>query len=497
MASKIDLAPLPQLDPLSEPSSLSQHWKSWKKRFQTYVAALDIKEDKQKRALLLYQAGKATQEIFETLEGTGEDYKTAKEKLDEYFSPKKNVDYEIFQFCKATQEPGETVDQFVTRLRKLAATCEFHDASRELKSAVIQNCLSKRLRRYALRKDTLKLDELLAKARSLEASETQATGIEKNLPSEEVNRLLHKPQQSKPPVKKPQRQLTQSRSNTCRQCGLIWPHRTKPCPAKGQSCNKCGKPNHFAKMCHTKVTTRTRNTQQRRTQEGVNQVSSELPADEPESSSDDEYLYALNQNRTRSSIPQVTVHINKISVDMIVDTGASIDILDEDTYNKVNHDNTLTLQPSTKRLFAYGSISQLNVLGCFTTNITVKASKKAVTFHVLEGNHGSLLIYTTARDLGILDIQVNQVKDVTTHDRLCTQYPSLFTGIGQLKGVQVKLHIDSTVPPVAQKARRIPLHLHKKVEPRTKQSSTTKHHRESRGSNAMGITTCSDSKKKW
>ena len=102
MALKIDLAPLPQFDLLSEPSSLSKHWKNWMKCFQTYVAALDIKEDKQKRVLLLYQAGEATQEIFETLESTGED-KMAKEKLDEYFSPKKNVDYEIFQFHKATQ----------------------------------------------------------------------------------------------------------------------------------------------------------------------------------------------------------------------------------------------------------------------------------------------------------------------------------------------------------------------------------------------------------
>ena len=83
---------------------------------------MNIKDDKQKRALLLYQAGEATQEIYDTLEETGEDYKTAKEKLDEYFSPKKNVDYEIFWFCKATQHPGETVDQFVTRLQKLAAT---------------------------------------------------------------------------------------------------------------------------------------------------------------------------------------------------------------------------------------------------------------------------------------------------------------------------------------------------------------------------------------
>ena len=162
MASKIDLTPLPQFDPLGEPSSLSQHWKSWTKRFQTYVEALDIKEDKQKRALLLYQAGEATQEIFKTLSDTGEDYKTAKEKLDAYFAPKKNVYFKIFQFRQATQQPGEKIDQFVMRLRKLAATCEFHDASRKIKSVVIQNCLSKRLRRYALCEENLKLDDLLA-----------------------------------------------------------------------------------------------------------------------------------------------------------------------------------------------------------------------------------------------------------------------------------------------------------------------------------------------
>ena len=53
------------------------------------MAALDIKDDKQKGALLLYQAGEVTQEISEALSDTGEDYKAAKEKLDEYFSPKR------------------------------------------------------------------------------------------------------------------------------------------------------------------------------------------------------------------------------------------------------------------------------------------------------------------------------------------------------------------------------------------------------------------------
>ena len=59
----------------------------------------NITEDKQKSALLLYQAVQETrQEIFDTLTETGEDFKTALDKLDEYFLPKKNVDYETFQF---------------------------------------------------------------------------------------------------------------------------------------------------------------------------------------------------------------------------------------------------------------------------------------------------------------------------------------------------------------------------------------------------------------
>ena len=105
--------------------------------------------------MLLYQAGTETQEIFETLADTGNDYATAKTKLDEYFSPKKNVTYEIFQFRQATQQTGESVEQFATRLRKLAANCEFDNVDKEIISAIVQHCLSKHLRRFAHRESPL------------------------------------------------------------------------------------------------------------------------------------------------------------------------------------------------------------------------------------------------------------------------------------------------------------------------------------------------------
>ena len=87
--------------------------------------------------------------------------------------PKKNVDYQEFKLCQMVRQQGETLDQFVTGLWKVAATCEFGNVAKEIKLVVIQNCLSKRLRWYALREDTLTLDNLMAKEHTLEATKME------------------------------------------------------------------------------------------------------------------------------------------------------------------------------------------------------------------------------------------------------------------------------------------------------------------------------------
>ena len=133
-------------------------------------------------------------------------------------------------------------------------------------------------------------------------------------------------------------------------------------------------------------------------------------------------------------------------------------------YKKVNHNSQITLQPSTKQVFTYESATQLHVLGSFDTTITVKNNWTISTLQVLEGSHGSLLGYSTAVALGILNMQLHHITSTPIHEQLFRQYPAPFEGIGQLKGVEVKLHIDTKVPLVAQKARRIPFHLRKKVE---------------------------------
>ena len=250
--ARIDLCSLSPFDPISDPPSIGQRSKTWKKRFETYITALGVTDKKQKRALLLYQAGEATHEIFHTLPDTGasDDYDTAMVKLDAYFTPQCNVDYEIFKFRTSVQQRDETIDQFATRLRKLASTCAFTDAEKEVKSVIIQNFNSKRLRHFALLETDLTLEKLLAKGRAFGLSDAQATGLEHALSSTSLADAPEAVQSVKPKSRrkfqrKPASQPTKS-SKTCRNCGRSWPHATGPCPARGKICNECGKGNHFA-----------------------------------------------------------------------------------------------------------------------------------------------------------------------------------------------------------------------------------------------------------
>ena len=152
----------------------------------------------------------------------------------------------------------------------------------------------------------------------------------------------------------------------------------------------------------------------------------------------------MNIEFTVSKVPTVSVQISGITVNMIIDTGASIDILDEATYNKVHKHNNILLTPSLK-LFAYGSATQLKVLVLcsFQSLISINDAQCVSAFHVLVGNHGFLLSYATAAKLGILQLQVNLIESPCNH--FLKPYPIVFKGIGNLIGVEITVNDKSFV----------------------------------------------------
>ena len=150
------------------------------------MGASGVTDDKQKRQLLLHYAGTDVQDIFYTLPNTGETYTTAKEKITAYFTPRKNTSYNRHMFRKDSQTEGESVAQFVTRLRQLANLCEFGDHIDDfIRDQVIDNCRSKRLRTKLLAERDLKLERVLDFAAAMEASERQAAQMAQD--AERVN----------------------------------------------------------------------------------------------------------------------------------------------------------------------------------------------------------------------------------------------------------------------------------------------------------------------
>mgnify|MGYP001794018754 CR=1 FL=1 len=96
-------------------------------------------------------------------------------------------------------------------------------------------------------------------------------------------------------------------------------------------------------------------------------------------------------------------------------------------------------------------------MGKFTAPIQSSTRTCCDTFYVVEGTSGSLLSWKTSTDLELLKVvQPIITQSTPTVDQLTSEYHDLFQGLGKLKNYQVKLHIDETIPPVAQ------LHRHAK-----------------------------------
>ena len=105
-------------------------WRLWRQKFNNFMRAsgYDQKPEKVQLSMLLSVIGDEALRLHNTWTfADDEQNKLAPvlTRFEEYRQPKKNIVYERFQFWKSTQEVGENIDSFVTRLRQKAKSCEF------------------------------------------------------------------------------------------------------------------------------------------------------------------------------------------------------------------------------------------------------------------------------------------------------------------------------------------------------------------------------------
>lgn len=416
-----------------DPNQLSVSWTRWLRSFNYYIVGRDITDPARKKALLLHLAGLDTQDIFDTLgpapteTATDDDYVQTTKRLNSYFCPMRNIAYERHVFRKIKQDQDETFDQFLTKLRQQAVYCEFKTSQDDqIRDQIIDQCNSNTLRRKILEKGNVSLEDVIKIAKATEITEFQVRKFDTS------NEFSVARVQNQTPRNQASMQRKDSRK--CFRCGREGHLAKDPtCPAAKATCRKCGLKGHFANCCKTKE-----------------QKKKVYMADvkETNDTNNDQFAFHID------SLASAKCYINdKVPLEMLIDTGASSNIIDKETWENLKESKiSCKSWVSNEKLYPYGSAAPLSVIGHFQTDIWYNNESCEAEFIVFEGKGKPLMSLDLARKLGILTLTTNAVS---------VEKRNIFP---KLKGDPIKLHIDPDVTPVSQNPRRVPFSMLKKVE---------------------------------
>ena len=151
-------------------------------------------------------------------------------------------------FNRRDQESNESVDAYVTALRKLAKTCNYGSLTDllirdEMAVSINDNSAHKKL----LQTSKLTLGQCIDICRSSQTSARQL----KEMNQEDVRFAKddRKKTGDNKETKVPDKSQNESQERICKFCFRYHPFAKKSCPAWGTSCKNCGKLNHFAVCC--------------------------------------------------------------------------------------------------------------------------------------------------------------------------------------------------------------------------------------------------------
>ena len=112
-------------------------WLKWHRRFEQYEIASGLSAESRVRQVgtLLYCMGEEAEDVLTSTNITTEerkDYETVLGKFNEYFKVHKNIIFKRARFNCRNQLKGESAEQYITDLYRLAETCEYGDMTSQM-----------------------------------------------------------------------------------------------------------------------------------------------------------------------------------------------------------------------------------------------------------------------------------------------------------------------------------------------------------------------------
>ena len=349
-----------------EVDSLEQSWKTFKNHVKfVFSGPLKEKSEEEKCSYLMIWVGEKGREIYSTWNLSEEEQKVIKnyyDKFENYVKPRTNLIYNRYKFQSKIQQE-DTFEQFCTSLQVLVKDCDYDKPEEMVRDRIVFGVKSSKVREKLINVGSkLTFAQSVDIVRAYESSKDQCQQMQKE--DKTVNVVKSK-RHSKPSSQRPQRQENQR----CGNCGYVHPKGS--CPAKGKTCHKCLKSDHFSSVCKS-----TKPDPKKRNRKGKVHT---LDYD----SSQEEYCGMLTEWPVNIIDDDWTVQsqINNKPIVMQIDTGAKCNVISKNVLNKTGIKTALSKPQAT--LTSYSG-HKIRPLGAVQLDCTIKGQTFPIQFHVVD-----------------------------------------------------------------------------------------------------------------
>ena len=371
------------------------------------------------------------------------------QKFQEFSLGEVNETYESYTFFCRNQDAGETVESYITTLRKMVKTCNFGRLEDRLLRdrvplRVVMGILDENLRSKLLAVRQLDLKQCVDCCRAFESSKDKTKAMTVSQPAhEDLHWVKNRKVKNKPWN---QRNPVDNLKKKCMFCGKLHVLDKRHCPAFGKECLNCHRPNHFAEVC-----------KQAKQQAKVHTVDM----------ANDEYVLVVNQQNRSPRTVTANMNIGRETLNFQLDSGSTVNVLPESEYIRVTGDSKLQhLERTESKLHMY---NKTEVIPTGQRILTVKNPKNEETykvrFIVVKSDCKPILGPRAVQHMQLITVNNENIAVVTASkdDDLMKTYQDVFTGQGRLEG-DLHLVTDDTVTPVKLPCRKWPLSVRENVK---------------------------------
>ncbi|CAG2221577.1 unnamed protein product [Mytilus edulis] len=349
----------------------------------------------------------------------GEDeYKVLKNKLNKYYLPKKNKHHARYLFLKMKPFKDEYTVTYVMRLREKAHACEFEATCDE---RILEHCIQTITNQDLIKRAISKgwnLDKFVEEAGQMEDTCLQMKDM-KGDPRDIGTFSANKIQSNRSNYR------AHDVVENCGYCGFDHGEGNK-CPAYGKQCRNCDRYNHFASVCRAEKKKQqyragnfrregrsVKKTMEEKIETDSNTDISDYDEDEDYFGETIKHIMKIRKVKTVQGIRDmdktVTVRIDDVDVKVEPDSGADVNVMDENQFLKFQSKTygNPVLEKSKIKLSTLQN--SLPIKGEFKTIIRNKTCGTETKFVVVKGkiNSPPLISKSTLIELGMIQIRTD------------------------------------------------------------------------------------------